>query len=502
MEWIMSFKSQKGGIILIIVAVLILILLVMSVQVPKKQWEEQAKRTEIARSRMLAMSDCEILYKQETGNFDKDLNKVYEFATNYNDLKMGAPDIDIEVLDMDSTSIRLSFTDITHFKDFNAVPEGQTLDNIETKDKYTAYLSGIGCPDAEVVMESDAAQIDELLKENPHKIFYRSLKEKFYKSSENTTEVLYNAGKNVSVDIQTRNPNLTLKSQTIKLTSTSDILAIANYKSKKDVFWDFVSKDKISVSLNKNEALEEQSVNMAQYVFSNIYEDTTPYLCPSTLEQFNVSYNLMATVSMNVTFFKNDTKDLANITKGKNVHKVTDNPFVQNYFLNIVKAKAERKVTELVREYEMDGDSTYSSEKAKSELFSKFFAEQLTEVVKEPLVDEVKDKTIESPDTESDVRFSEEERFKILFDANPGEQVAEEIKKEINAISLSQISCFYSTNIVKTETSSVKIESPINENSVFKGYTRGLFQNKMLFGIDDDENAGYVDDGEPSWKKD
>jgi len=179
---------------------------------------------------------------------------------------------------------------------------------------------------------------------------------------------------------------------------------------------------------------------------------------------------------------------------------LTDNPSIQNYFLNIVKTKTERKVTDLVREYEMDGDSTYSSDKAKAELFSKFFAEQIKELVaKEPLIDKA-EKDIDAPDFEAEEKFSEKEMFAILFESNPGEQVAEEIKKQDNIKSLSDISCFYSTEIMKTDTISVKIASPIKENSVFKGYERNFLQNRMLFGIEDDENAGYIDNGTPTWK--
>jgi len=496
----MRLKSQKGGIILKIVAVLSCILLILAIEVPKRSWKQQADRRDLARNRMLEMSDCEIVYMQEANSFSKDLKAVFDFAYKCNTLKVSAPDVDIEVLDIDTTSVRVSFSALKHFEDLDVVPNGQELENIEKKENFIAFLESINCPTAELVMESDAEQIDMLLKDNPKKDFYRGLKEKFYKSSENETEVLYNAGRNISITLKGKNPKLTLKSNTIKLSSKSNIQAIANYKGKKDIFWDFVSKDKITVDFKKDPALEEQMVNMAQYVFSDIEKDPTPYLCPSTLDPFDVNFNLSAQVGMNVTFFRNDYKAKDAITKDKTVSSLKDNPVIQNYILNIVKSKSERKVTDLVREYEMDGDSTYSSEAAKAGLFSKFFAEQLKELTaKEPLVDEVK-KSIDSPDYESETKFSEKERFGILFEATPGEQVTEEIKKEINIKSLSEISFFYSTEVLRIDTISVKISSPIKENSIFNGYQRNFFQNKWLFGIDDDENAGYVDNGSPSWK--
>jgi len=496
----MRLKSQKGGVVLRIVAVLSCILLVLAIEVPKRSWKQQTERRDIARNRMLEMSDCEIVYMQEAGSFSKDLKAVYEYADKCNTLRVSAPDIEIEILDIDTTSVRISFSALKHFKDLDVVPKGQELENIENKQKFIAFMESINCPTAELVMDSDAEQIDLLLKDNPNKNFYRSLKEKFYKSSENDTEVLYNAGRNISITLKGRNPKLALKSNTIRLSSNSNIQAIANYKGKKDIFWDFVSKDKITVDYNKDPALDEQMVNMAQYVFSDTEKDPTPYLCPSTLEPFAVNFNLSAQVGMSVAFFRNDYKDKAVLTKDKTVYPLTDNPTIQNYFLNIVKSKSERKVADLVREYEMDGDSTYSSDKAKAELFTKYFAEQLKELTaKEPVIDEVK-KSIDSPDFESEAKFSEKERFGILFDASPGEQVAEEMKKEQNLKSLADISFFYNTEIIKIDTISVKITSPVNEKSVFNGYKRNFFQNKWLFGTDDDENAGYVDNGSPSWK--
>jgi hypothetical protein len=494
----MFLKSKKGGAILKIIAVIAFILLLLSIEVPRRAWIEQNQRRDLARKRMVEMSDCQIVYLQETKSFSKDLKKVYDFAASYNELEVDAPDIDVEVLDIDTTRVRISFTAVKHFKDLNVVPSQKELEMIEKKDRYTSYLESVGCPTASLVMQSDAEEIEMLLKGNPYKDHYRWLKEKYYKSSENKTEFLYDAGKKAQISLLLRNPNLKLRSGVIHISSNSNILAVANYKGKKDIFWDFVSRDKINIHQVSDPSTDRQRVNMAKYVFPDIETDKEPYLCPSTAEPFKVNFNLSASVGMSATFFRNDAK-IAD-TKGREVLALNDNEMIKNYFLGLVKLKAERKVADLVREYEMDGDSTYSSEKAKNELFAKYLSEQIKEAVaKEPLVDEIK-RTIDSPDYETEKRFSEKERFKILFDSNPGAIVAEEIKKEYNAKLLSEISCIYKTEILKTDTVSVKIESPITENSEFKGYSRNLLQQKFLFGIQDDENAGYVDNGSPSWK--
>ncbi|MBN2857733.1 MAG: hypothetical protein JXN63_04965 [Candidatus Delongbacteria bacterium] len=496
----MRFRSKKGGMILKILSVIAFILLILSIEVPRRAWNEQAKRTDLARKRMIEMSDCEIVYLQEKGSFSKDLKAVYDFASNFDSLMVSRPDIDIEILDIDTTKIRVSFTQVKHFKDLEVVPKGGDLDNIEEKGKFTSYLESVGCPTASLIMDSDAEEIEMLLKGETHKDHYRWLKEKFYKSSENETEKLFNAGKDISVTLQLRNPNLGLKSYNVHLSSRSNILAVANYKGEKDIFWDFVSKDQISIEIEKDQTPEVQNVNMARYVFPDFETDKTPYLCPSTLEQFKVSFNLSAQVGMNITFLKEGMKNFDAITKDKDVVKLADNQILSNYYLNTIRLRAERNVADFVREYEMDGDSTYSSDEQKTELFKKFFAERMKDFVeKEPLKDELK-KTIDSPEDESEKRFSEQERFNLLFAANPGASVSEEMKKEENREALSMISCFYSTEILKVDTVSVKIESPIDENSDFKGYSRNILQKKFLFGIDDDKNAGYVDNGTPSWR--
>lgn len=497
----MRFMSKKGGITLKIVAVVAFILLVMSIELPRRMWNEQADRKELARKRMVEMSDCEVLYMQEKGSFSKNLKEVFDYAVNFNELKLNAPDVDIEILDIDTSKVRVSFTQVKHFSDLNVLTNGTTKpENIEDKKIFTEFLGVLGCPNPEIVMDSDADQIEIFLRDNKHKDFYRSLKEKYYKSSENETEVLYNVGKSVTIDLLPRNPKLNLKAQKIMLSSPSPIEAVANYKGTKDIFWDFISKDKIIIKVEKDPNLIEQEVNMARYVFTDIENDKTPYLCPSTLDPFKVNFNLTAKVGMTVSFFNKASKKIAAIIKDREVIDITDNETVKNYFLNIVKLKAERKVADMVREYEMDGDSTYSTDEAKRELFSKYFAEQLKDLVSKDQYDDKMEKSIDLPDYESEKNFSENERFKILFDSNPGLDVAEEMKKDTNIKYLSDIAFIYGTEILKIDTISVKIESPIDENSTFKGYERNLFEKKILFGIEDDGNAGYVDNGSTSWK--
>jgi len=497
----MRFISKKGGIILKIVAAVAFILLVLSIEIPRRMWNEQTERKELARKRMLEMSDCEFLYRQEKGSFDKDLKKVFDYAVNFNELQLNAPDIDIEVLDVDTSKVRVSFTQVKHFSDLNVLTNGTTKpENIEDKKKFTEFLGILGCPNPEIIMDSNADQIEMLLRDNKHKDFYRSLKEKYYKSSENETEFIYNVGKVITIDLLPKNPKLNLKAQKITLSSPSVIEAIANYKGTKDIFWDFLSKDKINININKDSTLFVQKVNMARYVFSDIENDNTPYLCPSTLEPFVVNFNLTAKVGMTVTFFNKASKKIAAIIKDKDAVDITDNETVKNYFLNIVKLKAERKVADLVREYEMDGDSTYSTDDEKRKLFTKYFAEQLRDLVSKDHYDDKMERSIDSPDYESEKNFSETNRFKILFDSNPGSDVAEEMKKDTNIKFLSDIAYVFNTEIIKIDTVSVKVGSPINENSTFKGYERNLFEKKILFGIEDDGNTGYVDNGSPSWK--
>ena len=496
----MNLRSKKGVTVLKVLSVAAFILLVLSIEIPRRMWNEQENRTQLARKRMLEMSDCMIVFHQEYGSFSNDLKKVFDFAYAFDTLMVSAPDIEIEILDIDTTSVRVSFSATKHYKDLNVVTSAGEPENIERRELFTRYLESIGCPAASVVMRSDAEEINMLLRGEPHKDHYRTLKERYYLSSENETEILYNVGREISVTLLLRNPNLNLRSHTVNISGPSNILAIANYKGENDIYWDFISKDKIEIEYLKDPELEVQTVNMAKYVFPDIETDRTPYLCPSTLDQFIVSYNLSAEVGMNVTFFNKNMRNVESLTKDKDIISLNDNQILANYFLNLVKLRAERNVAEFVREYEMDGDSTYSSDAQKEMLFTRFFAERMKDFVeREPVEDELK-RTIDSPEEESDRRFSENEIFRLLFSVNPGQNVAEEMKKEENREALSSIAAFYEVHVLSTDTVSVRIDSPVNDHSEFKGYDRNILQRRFLFGITDDVNAGYVDNGTPSWR--
>ncbi|MFO7811019.1 MAG: hypothetical protein R6V47_06585 [Candidatus Delongbacteria bacterium] len=496
----MRFRSKKGGIVLKILSVIAFILLILSIEVPRRMWKDQQERTDLARKRMLEMSDCEIVYLQETGSFNKDLKEVFRFAENFDSLLISAPNIDVEILDLDTTKVRISYTAVKHFKDLDVVPANDSLDDLEKKADFIAYLESIGCPTPSLVMESDAEEIEMLLQGTDNKDHFRWLKENYYKASENEAEKLYQTGRDLDISLLLRNPELKLTSHTVNLKSNSNILAIANYKRQDDIYWDFISKDKIRIEYFKDPEKETQYVNMSKYIFPDIETDETPYLCPSTLEPFDVTFNLGARVGMKVAFFEDDEKNIPEIREDQEKIRLSDNQTVMNYYLSLVKRKAERNVSDLVREYEMDGDSTYSTDEKKEELFIKFFAERLDDLAAdEPLVDEL-EKNIDAHESESEEKFSEKERFKLLFAAKPGSDVAKEMKKDKNKESLSEISFVYDTNIIRTDTVSVKIESPIDEDSEFKGYSRNILQKKFLFGIEDDKNAGYVDNGRPSWK--
>lgn len=247
----------------------------------------------------------------------------------------------------------------------------------------------------------------------------------------------------------------------------------------------------------KDPELDLQRVNMANYLLADPDADPTPYLCPSTLDPFQVDFNLNAKIGMNVEFFRGEYEgEMENAEPDL----LTGNDVIKDYFLNIAKLKSERKVADFVREYEMDGDSTYSSQSAKDSLFSKYFAEFLeTAATDKPLTD-ANTNSLSSLDKDQEKNFSEDKRFETLFKANPGEMVAKEMELEDNLKSIENISYVYNTEIVKIDTVSVRISSPINANSVFKGYDRNILQKKFLFGIQDDEYAGNVDNGTTSWK--
>ena len=288
-----------------------------------------------------------------------------------------------------------------------------------------------------------------------------------------------------------------MRSNSIKLASPSNIEIVANYKGDKDIYWDFISREKISIVRNNNPELDIQDVNMARYLLRDIETDKTPYLCPSTLKPFIVDFNLIAKVGMNVEFFRGkNTGDLKDIEP----QKLLDNEKIKNYFLNIAKLKSERVVADFVREYEMDGDSTYSGQEQQDSLFSKFFAEYLNDVAKEAPLADANTNSISALEKHQEKSFSDKERFDLLFKSSMAEIVMNEISKENNTKSLEELSFAYTTSIIKVDTVSVKIASPINSKSEFKGYNRSFLGKKFLFGIADDKNAGFVDNGSSSWK--
>ncbi|MCK4979465.1 MAG: hypothetical protein KAS62_03665, partial [Candidatus Delongbacteria bacterium] len=148
----------------------------------------------------------------------------------------------------------------------------------------------------------------------------------------------------------------------------------------------------------------------------------------------------------------------------------------------------------------MDGDSTYSGQDQKDSLFSEFFAEYLTDAAKNEHLVDANTNSISSLDKNQKKNFSEEKMFDVLFQSNLAEVVAKEMDNEDNAKSLEDISFVYTTNIIKIDTVSVKITSPINKKSEYKGYSRNLLEKNFLFGIKDDTNVGFVDNGSSSWK--
>jgi hypothetical protein len=494
----MFVTSRKGNIVLKILSVIAFILLVLSIEIPRRAWNQQVERQELAQKRMMEMSDLEVVYMQETGHFSKDLKSIYDYAIKNDSLLVSARDIELEILNMDSTHLRISFSDYSHIEDLdvkNVVKKN--LDNIEDKNKFIDFIKSIGCPKPEEVMNADVKEIEELLKGNLHKDFYRSLKEKYYLARENDNEHIYNGGKDLIISLKNRNPKLKLRSNSIKLASSSNIEIVANYKGDKDIYWDFISREKIRIVKYKNPELDLQYVNMAKFLLKDVDTDKTPYLCPSTLDPYIVDFNLIAKVGMNIEFFRGEnTGDLKDIEP----QKLLDNEKIQNYFLNIAKLKSERVVADFVREYEMDGDSTYSSKDQQDSLFRKFFAEYLEDVAKEAPLADANTNSISSLEKHQEKSFSEEERFILLFNSNMADIVMNEIGKKNNAKALEDISFAYTTSIIKVDTVSVKITSPINSKSVFKGYTRNFLEKKFLFGIADDVNAGFVDNGSSSWK--
>ena len=440
----MAEFTKKGNIVVKIVILALGFLLLMAVLVPRKMWEEQKQRTDLAHARMVDMADCQVIYMQEKGSFDKDLEKVYKYSVA-NEMVVGAPELEIEILELDTSAIRLSFTDRDHIEDL------KVLTPVMTK-------------------------AEKQLKKN---------------------EVVYNPVNKISFTLKNLDSKIGLKTDTVSMSSDAPIAVKAFYKGTSDIYWEVRSESKINFTINK--APVEQKVNIARYVLSDFENDKTPYLCPSTLSQFNTEFNLNAKIYMRVKFFKGDINE--GLLGDKTPVKVTGNETLKNYFLNIAKLKAERMVGDMVREYELEGDSTHSSDSAKAILFSAKFKEYLTNAGNEEAVIDSISSSLSSIDTDMGKNFSEEKRFENLFASSPGENVLAEMKKAENIAELEKFNVVYSTRTGKIDTVSVKISSPITDNSEFKGVSRGFFETEAVFGVKDDVNHGYVDNGRPNWKK-
>lgn len=208
----MFLTSRKGNVILKVLSVLAFILLILSIEIPRRSWKAQAERMELARNRMTAMNEFEVVYMQEKGVFNKNLKEVYDFALNMDTLKVSAPDIEVEILTLDSSVIRISFSDYAHIEDLdvrNALKK--ELEMIEDKDKFVDFLKSIGCPRPEEVINADVDEIEEILKGNMYKDFYRSLKEKYYLAKENENEVIYNGGRDLIVSLKNKKSEIKIK---------------------------------------------------------------------------------------------------------------------------------------------------------------------------------------------------------------------------------------------------------------------------------------------------
>ena len=442
--------NKKGSILLKILSAAAILLLWFSIETPRSMWLEQKEREEIAQNRMISMSELETIYMQETGHFSENVKDLYNYAVDFDTLLVGAPELELEIMTLDTSKIRISFNDYDRVEDLNVVrADGAKLKAIES-------------------------------------------------NTVKANETLYNVGNEITVSLKMKDKNLNLHSHQIKINSTSSIEAVAKYKGDKDIYWDFAAKNgKLTFEKVIIPEYEEQRVNMARYILNDFDHDKTPYLCPSTNEPFRVTFNLNAKIYLKINFFKGDNKDES--LMNQTVLNITDNEKVKNYFLNIANLKAERKVSDLVREYEMDADSTYSKQEAKDSLFAAYFKEYLkTSAIKEAVTDSIS-KSLSATNLDQDIKFSEEKRFNTLFALNLAEKVTKQLDDQENINYLNTIKCVYKTGIVNIDTVSVKIESPINEKSVFKGYQRTLLQK--YFGVEDDQNHGFVDNNRPSWKK-
>jgi len=421
-------RNSKGGAILKVLGAFAVVLLFLSVETPRGMWEDQKDREEIAHLRMVDMSDCQIIYMQENGAFESDLKKVYEFVQS-NEMLVNPPEFTTEIMSLDTSEIRLSFTDLKHVKDLGVIKEGEN--------KVTVSL----------IMFDDKLGLTG---------------DKYILTSDSPIEVVTKARG----------------------------VVLRDYR-------DFLSKSAILIDIVRTQ--EEQMVNIARYILSDVENSSEVYLCPSTNDPYDVEFNLSAKVYMKVKFFRGDNK--GDYLAGLPSENILNNTKVMDYFLELTKLKVERMRDDLVREYEFDGDSTLSTTQAKDSLFSVFFTQYLKDVaLKDVLTDSIAN-SLSATNLTKDEEFSEAKRFEILFSKNPGDQALAEIDKNGNKQELGNINFVYETGFVELDTVSVVIKSPIKEGSVFKGYERSILQKQFLFGVKDDKNHGFVDNDRPSWKK-
>lgn len=455
----MRHMDRKGGILLKIIAAAALVLMIMAIETPRRMWKEQSARAELAHKKMEDMFNLSIIYTQETNKFSKDLKEVYEFATTYDTLKVSAPEVEIEILSLDSTGVRIAYSDRDHIKDLH----------VKT--------------DAGVVLDG-----------------------KSYDKLDFDTHKGFN-GRTIEVSLELKDKNLTLESNKLTLTSNSEIKIVPYYRGDEDTYWDFTSDSKIDIDIQK--APPVQTVNMARYVLSDFNGDKTPYLCPSTLDPFNVNYNIGAKIKMLIMLYANETDKKGKPVNGLDFEGLADieakpllsDENVTNYLLEIIHTRADLQVNRFVREHEVDGDSTYSNDNSKDSLYSIFFKDQLTDFNEKGAYIDSTEKNLYSIDYEQDKNFSKEKQYNLFMSVTPNQKMKDQKEKpEIKEL-LSLMKYKLKTGISELDTLSVKISSPINENSVFKGYDRGFFEKQKIFGIEDDKHHGHIDDGDKSWSE-
>ncbi|PID27163.1 MAG: hypothetical protein CR982_06840 [Candidatus Cloacimonadota bacterium] len=446
----MGLINRKGNIVLKILIVAALVLLFLSIDIPRQMWNEKHERAELAQERMDVMYNMELLYKQETDKFNGSLKEVYDFAVGYDSLEVNPPSFQTEYLTIDSTQLRIDYE------------QPELVENL-----FVSYEKG------------------------------GSMVEKLDKDSLKKSQTAFKGSNELFVTLDMRDKELGLVPATLHLTSETPIKIISNVKTATDIYWDFYGDSKISFELIKPEN-EIQFVNLARYIMPDI-GDKTPYLCPSTLDEFLVNFNLNAKVNMNIEFTRGTELDTT-VLKGVEIAPVTSNDNIKNFMIDKLGQKSLNSVADFVREHEVDGDSTYSNEKAQDSLFIAFFNKKLKEFAKKPYTDK-DSKNLKSIDIEREANFGKDRQFALFFTSRVPAKLVDEINKPEVLEQLALINYGMKTEIIDVDTLSVKISSPINDKSEFKGYERSALRSESLFGVEDDENHGYIDDGEKSWSK-